>query len=134
MRQLISMLALAACPAFAAAGTIPTRTPVGSFPIAPSKAITHVELTRVDFLPGQQMPEHMHPVPVICFVIRGSFLVSIGASPVRRVDVGDTTLEPAGIIVHYFRNLTKDPAQLDCASLAGPDDKVLSVMLDAANK
>ncbi|HEV7137633.1 MAG TPA: hypothetical protein VGN43_13435 [Steroidobacteraceae bacterium] len=44
------------------------RTPIGSFSIEPSKSITRVELTKVDFLPGQEMPEHMHPVPVICFV------------------------------------------------------------------
>jgi len=80
------------------------------------------------------MPEHMHPVPVVCFVTKGSFLVSIGATPVRRVGVGDTTLEPAGIVVHYFRNATKDPAQLNCASLAGPEDKALSVMLNQPTK
>ena len=77
----------------------------------------------------------MHPVPVICFVTKGSFLVSIGASPVRRVGVGETTLEPAGTVVHYFRNASsKKPAQLNCASMAGPDDKVLSVMLDEPTK
>ncbi len=81
------------------------------------------------------MPEHMHPVPVICFVTKGSFLVSIGASSVRRANVGETTIEPAGTVVHYFRNASpKDPAQLNCASLAGPDDKVLSVMLEEPTK
>lgn len=134
MRRLISSLALLTWPALATAGTIPQRIPIGSFPITPSKPVTHVELTRVDFLPGQEMPQHMHPVPVVCFVTKGSFLVSIGASPVRRVGVGETTLEPAGIIVNYFRNVSKDPAQLDCASLAGPDDKTLSVMLDQPAK
>jgi quercetin dioxygenase-like cupin family protein len=135
MRLLISSLALIVSPALAAAGTIPVRTPIGSFPIVPAKPITHVELTRVDFLPGQEMPEHMHPVPVICFVTKGSFLVSIGASSVRRANVGETTIEPAGTVVHYFRNASpKDPAQLNCASLAGPDDKVLSVMLEEPTK
>lgn len=135
MRPAVSIFALTAWPAFAMAGTIPVRTPIGSLPIVPSKAVAHVELTRVDFLPGQEMPEHMHPVPVVCFVTKGRFLVSIGASPVRRVDVGDTTLEPAGTVVHYFRNISsKDPGQLNCASLAGPDDKVLSVMLDHSSK
>ncbi|HWJ37305.1 MAG TPA: hypothetical protein VNR86_00875, partial [Sphingomicrobium sp.] len=66
--------------------------------------------------------------------IRGSFLVSIGASPVRRVEVGDTTLEPAGAVVHYFRNASNDPAQLNCAALAGPDDKTLSVMSSEPRK
>lgn len=130
MRLFISLLALIAWSTLAGAETIPIRTPIGSFPVGPSKSVTHVELTRVDFLPRQEMPEHMHPVPVVCFVTKGSFLVSIGASPVRRVSVGETTLEPAGTVVHYFRNASNGSAQLNCASLAGPDDKILSVMLD----
>jgi quercetin dioxygenase-like cupin family protein len=134
MRSILSMLTLIAVSTFAAAETIPVRTPIGSFPIVPSKPVTHVELTRVDFLPGQEMPEHMHPVPVVCFVTKGGFVVSIGAEPARRVQVGETTIEPAGAVVHYFRNATNEPAQLDCAALAGPDDKTLSVMLSNPNK
>lgn len=135
MRLLIYSLALIALPTLAGAAPIPVRTPVGSFPIAPAKPVTHIELTRVDFSPGQAMPEHMHPVPVVCFVTKGSFLVSIGASPVRRASVGETTIERAGTVVHYFRNASsKTTAQLDCAALAGPDDKVLSVMLNEPSK
>jgi quercetin dioxygenase-like cupin family protein len=110
--------------------SVPVRTPVASFPIIPAKPVTHVEAMRVDFLPGQQMPEHMHPVPVVCFVAKGSFAVSIGSAPVRTVRLGEATLERAGEIVHYFRSLsTTDTAQLYCSVLAGPDDKQLSVML-----
>src|SRR4029453_4420309 len=104
MRLHISILAMLGLPTLAVAGPIPIRTPVGSLPIDPAKAITHVEMTRVDFLPGQEMPEHMHPVPVVCFGTRGIFLVSIGASPVRRIGVGEVSLEPAEALVHYFRN------------------------------
>src|SRR6476620_4249170 len=115
----------------ATAAPIPTRTPIGSFPIDPAKSVARVDTTRVDFLPGQEMPEHMHPVPVICFVAKGSFAVSIGREPVRTVNAGDTTIERAGEVVHYFRNLSATgPAQLFCAILAGPDDKQLSVMLN----
>jgi quercetin dioxygenase-like cupin family protein len=117
--------------AAAATGPIPVRTPVGSFPIEPAKSVSRVETTRADFLPGQEMPEHMHPVPVVCFVAQGSFLVSIGRAPVRTARVGETTLERAGEVVHYFRNASAtEPAQLYCAILAGPDDKQLSVMLN----
>jgi quercetin dioxygenase-like cupin family protein len=124
-------IALILTAAVATAAPIPVRTPIGSFPIEPAKSVTHVETTRVDFLPGQEMPEHMHPVPVVCFVAKGSFLVSIGRAPVRTVTVGDTTLERAGEIVHYFRNASaREPGQLFCAILAGPDDKQLSVMLN----
>src|SRR5262249_7543296 len=109
---------------------IPVRTPIGSFPLASPKAVSHVEMTRVDFLPGQVMPEHMHPVPVVCVVSKGAFEASIGREPPRRVTVGETTIEPPGEVVHYFRNLSaRQSAELYCASLAGPDDKQLSVML-----
>ena len=115
----------------AAPPQIPIRTPIGSFPINPAKGVTHVEATRVDFAPGEEMPEHMHPVPVVCFVARGSFIVSIGREPIRQVSVGDTTIEHPGEIVHFFRNMSAtEPAELYCTILAGPADRELSVMLN----
>jgi hypothetical protein len=65
----------------AASATIPTRTPIGSLPVAPSKTVTHVEMMKVEFLPGQAMPQHMHSVPIACVVSKGSFAVSIGRDP-----------------------------------------------------
>ena len=129
--RLLALVLLVTAGAVATAAPIPTRVSIGSFSIAPPKTVSRVETTRVDFLPGQEMPEHMHPVPVICFIAKGSFLVSIGSEPVRTVTVGDTTIERAGEIVHYFRNVSAtDPAQIYCAILAGADDRELSVMLN----
>jgi len=127
--RIVGMLALAMA-AGATAAPLPTRTSVGSFAIDPTKSVSHVEMWRVDFLPGQKMPEHMHPVPVVCFVSKGRFAVSIGKAPERTAGVGDATIEHAGETVHYFRNMSaKEPAQLYCSVLAGADDKQLSVML-----
>jgi quercetin dioxygenase-like cupin family protein len=127
----MGLLAIALLIDAAAAGApIPVRTPIGTFPIEPQKVVARVEMTRVDFLPGQDMPEHLHPVPVVCVVSKGIFLASIGSAPVRKVTVGDTTIERAGEIVHYFRNASAtEPGQLFCTILVGPDDKQLSVML-----
>jgi quercetin dioxygenase-like cupin family protein len=131
MLKLFAVLPFVVFGAQARAEPIPIRTPIGSFALTPAKTVSRVEMTRVDFLPGQEMPEHLHPVPVICMVSKGAFAASIGRAPERRVTVGETTVEPAGEVVHYFRNLSKrDPAQLYCAILAGPDDKHLSVMLN----
>ena len=130
MHELLSTAVLALA-ANTSAAPIPVRTPIGSLAVAPAKTVTHVEMTRVDFAPGQEMPKHMHPVPVVCVVSKGVFLASIDDQSPRQVGVGDTTIEPAGAVVHFFRNLSKDePGQLYCLTLAGPDDKQLSVMLD----
>jgi len=110
---------------------IPTRTPIATFPIAPAKAVARVETTRVDFQPGQVMPMHMHPVPVVCFVAKGDFLVKIGDAPERPASFGTATYEAPGVVVHYFKNAsTTEPAEMLCAALAGADDKIISVMLD----
>ena len=124
-------LALTGGPAWAQA-PIPARTPIAVLPIAPAKAVSRVETTRVDFAPGQAMPRHKHTVPVVCFVTAGEFLVKIGDAPEARAAQGSVTLEPAGVVVGYFRNASATaPAQLTCASLAGDADKVLNVMLEA---
>lgn len=114
----------------ARAEPIPSRTPLASIAISPAKSVNRVETTRVDFAPGQTMPRHKHTVPVICFVTKGEFLAKIGDAPERRVGLGEVTYEPAGVVVSYFRNgsATK-PAQLECSSLAGDEDKTLNVML-----
>lgn len=110
---------------------IPTRTPIAVFPLAGGKQVSRVETTQVDFQPGQVMPEHMHPVPVVCFVARGDFLVKIGDAPEKPAPFGSATYEAPGVTVHYFKNASQTaPARLLCAALAGADDKVISVMLD----
>lgn len=123
--------ALAAIGAAASAQPAPpTRTPLATIPLASAKLVSRVETTRVDFLPGQEMPTHKHTVPVICFVSLGEVLVSIGDEPERRAALGSVTYEPPETVVHYFRNASRTaPAQLQCASLAGADDHTLNVML-----
>ena len=135
MRRLALLAALAVSSAAAAQAPIPARTPLAVIPIAPGKRVDRVETTRVDFQPGQAMPAHKHTVPVICFVSKGDFLVRIGDEAERRAGFGTTTYEPPGVTVHYFKNASATaPAQLQCASLAGTEDKVLNVMLDPEPK
>jgi quercetin dioxygenase-like cupin family protein len=134
IRLMLSSALLAALigPSALAQPSPPTRTAVATFPIAPGKQVDRVDATHVDFQPGQVMPMHMHPVPVICFVAKGSFLVRIGDAPERPAPLGSATYEPAGATVRYFKNASAtEPAQLFCAVLAGEADKVTSVMLDA---
>lgn len=131
IRHPLLAFCLAASAASAAAAPVPTRVPLAKLPISPVKPVTRVETTRVEFAPRQEMPEHKHNVPVVCFVTKGAFRVSIGRDPVRAVKVGDVTLEPAGAIVHYFRNASASGrGELLCASLASEGDTVLNVMLN----
>ena len=123
------LLMLAAAPALA----IPARTPLRTVPIEGGKMVDRVETMRVDFKPGEAMPKHVHNVPAICFVAKGSLSVKAGDEPVRTVGVGDVTLEPPAVVTHEVRNVSaSEDATLLCVSLAADADKELSTALDTA--
>lgn len=112
------------------AAALPVRVPMGEVTLPQPKTVARVVVMRVEFGPGQAMPRHVHPAPVVCVVERGSFRARIGDAPARSVHVGDVTLEPAGVEIGWFRNESAtSPASLICTFLAGPDDRELSRML-----
>lgn len=113
-----------------AAADLPVRVPLGEVPLPQPKSVERVIVMRVNFAPGQAMPRHVHPAPVICLVETGSFSAQIGDAPARNVQVGEVTLEPADVTIGWFRNLSATaPASLICTFLAGHDDHQLSRML-----
>ena len=123
-------LALLAAAAVAAPADIPTREPLGAVTLDAPKTVARVEVMRVRFKPGQAMPRHVHPAPVVCLVETGTFLARIGDGPETRQPTGAITYEPAGVVVQYFRNAsTTEPATLVCTFLAGADDHTISTML-----
>ena len=127
MGMLMFSLALAQ-----AAADLPVRVPLGEVPLPQPKSVERVIVMRVNFAPGQAMPRHVHPAPVVCLVETGSFSAQIGDAPARNVQVGEVTLEPANVPIGWFRNLSAtSSASLVCTFLAGHDDHELSRMLPA---
>jgi quercetin dioxygenase-like cupin family protein len=113
-----------------AAPGLPVRVPLGEAALPEAKNVERVIVMRVNFAPGQAMPRHLHPAPVVCLVEHGRFSAQIGDAPAREVGTGEVTLEPANVPIGWFRNLsTTEPASLICTFLAGHDDHELSRML-----
>src|ERR1044072_4130189 len=99
--MLILSLALAQ-----AAAELRVRVPLGEVPLPAPKSVERVVVMRVNFAPGQAMPRHVHPAPVVCLVETGSFSAQICDAPARTVRVGEVTLEPANVAIGWFRNLS----------------------------
>lgn len=118
----------------AATAAAPVRVPVGAFDLPQEKAVTKVSVMRATFAPGQAMPRHLHPVPVVCYVESGVFLAKIGDAPEARYKAGQATIEPANVVVSYFRNVAKVPGTLTCTFLAGKGEEELSRMLPESGK
>jgi quercetin dioxygenase-like cupin family protein len=123
--MIVMLLALAQ-----AAAALPVRVPLGEVPLPEAKSVERVVVMRVNFAPGQAMPRHVHPAPVVCLIESGSFNVMIGNGPAHSVATGGVTLEPANVEVGWFRNESMtSPASLVCTFLAGHDDHELARML-----
>jgi quercetin dioxygenase-like cupin family protein len=136
-RLLPALAALAAltAPTPAAEPELPARTALPPVLLPVPKLVARVETARMDFKPGQRMPAHRHPVPVICFVTEGNLVVRIGDEPEKKAVKGTVTFEPAGVITHYFRNASSsEPAQIACANLAGAGDSTQRIMVDEKAK
>jgi quercetin dioxygenase-like cupin family protein len=102
------------------------RTPLALHVLEPSKSVSAVHVVRLDFAPGQQTGLHKHPVPVIGYVLQGSFVVQVDGKPAQTFTQGQSILEPANTQIDRFDNTSKtEPAVLIATYLAGADDKEL---------
>jgi quercetin dioxygenase-like cupin family protein len=102
------------------------RTPITTAELSSSKAVDHVQVTRLDFLPGQITARHMHPVPVVGYVESGVFIVQVEGQPQRRYASGEAIYEPANTpIERYDNESSTEPAVLIAYYLLGAEDKVL---------
>jgi quercetin dioxygenase-like cupin family protein len=102
------------------------RTPITTAELVPNKTVDHVQVTRLDFRPGQITGRHMHPVPVVGYVESGVFIVQVEGQPQRRYTAGEAIYEPANTpIERYDNESSTEPAVLIAYYLAGAEDKVL---------
>lgn len=106
------------------------RTPISTNTLAPAKTVANVAVARIDFAPGQKTGRHLHPMPVVAFVLEGEFVVKFQGETERHYTAGQTVYEPANIVVERYDNASSTkPAVLLANYLAGPDDHELIRLL-----
>ena len=102
------------------------RTPILTAEVSPSKIVDHVQVTRLDFTPGQITGRHMHPVPVVGYVESGVFLVKIEGQSQQRYTAGKAIYEPANTTIERYDNESStEPAVLIAYYLAEAKDQDL---------
>ena len=78
-------------------------------------------MVRIDYKPAQRTGRHIHPMPVIGYVLEGSFVVKISGGAETHYSAGQSIYEPADTLIERFDNdsATKS-AVLIGHYLAGP--------------
>jgi quercetin dioxygenase-like cupin family protein len=133
------MFTVIAATATAAAVLAQTSAPLQRTPIAshtmPGVTVDHVPVVRLEFKAGQPTGRHLHPMPVVGYVLEGTFVVKVEGRPEQRVTAGQSILEPANVTIERFDNeSTTKPAVLIAHYLAGPGQTELIRLLPAERK
>lgn len=137
--KLLTVAAITAVSTLATAVVAETVAPLKRTPIATQTlletTVDHVPVVRIDFKPGQLTGRHTHPMPVIGYVLEGSFIVKAEGKPEQHFTAGQSILEPANTVIERFDNesATK-PAVLIAHYLAGPGQTELIHLQPEAGK
>jgi quercetin dioxygenase-like cupin family protein len=125
----ISLAALVAClfSATALAGqTAVHRDTLGKYTLPTTKTVARVEVQRLTLPPGGASGEHVHPGPVVSYVISGRIIVKVKGEAAQSFTAGQTIFEPGNKIIERFDNLSPSvPAVFIADYLLSEDDQGL---------
>lgn len=127
-----ALLALCtASPAQDAGQKIPAivRKPLLTAVIDGEKNVSRVEIKEINFQPHQQTGLHLHPCPVVGYIVEGEVLFQVDGQPAQKLKAGDAFFEPANTKMIHFDALDK-PTKFVAYYLLGKDDHEIIHMLD----
>jgi quercetin dioxygenase-like cupin family protein len=99
-------------------------------PIAGDRKVSRVEIKQIDLQPGQETGLHLHPIPVVGYIAKGTIRFQLEGGPLVMLPAGSAFFEPANTRVLHFDNAsTEEAATFIAHYLLGEGDEQLIEML-----
>jgi len=73
-----------------------------------NQKVTDVDIKEVTVPAGQIVPKHLHPCPVVGYVVSGNVLFQVEGEEIQLLKEGDAFYEPKDKTVLHFDNASKD--------------------------
>jgi quercetin dioxygenase-like cupin family protein len=67
-----------------------------------------VDVRSLEFAPGQKTGVHVHPCPVVGYIVEGSAIMQIEGQPAQRMEPGSAFHQPAGVRIARFDNASHE--------------------------
>jgi quercetin dioxygenase-like cupin family protein len=113
------------------ASIAPLRKDLAGPVIEPGKLVERVQLTQIDLAPGVQTGLHLHPGPVVGYVVKGEITFQIEGQPAQVLRAGDAFYEPANTRILHFDNASPtNEARFVAVYLLGQEEQELIRLLD----
>ena len=109
----------------------PVRTPLLSLTLDDRPLIEGVQITEIELPPNEPTGRHVHPVPVVGYVLAGRIHFEIEGEAPRVLTAGSVFYEPAGVRILRFDNASDvESATFVAVYLRGSGQQELIRMLD----
>ena len=100
------------------------RRPLLSPHLQSGKLVERMQITHIELPPGEPTGLHVHPVPVVGYILTGRIQFQIDGQAPLSLDAGDAFYEPAGLRILHFDNLSRaEPATFVAVYLLGANDR-----------
>lgn len=99
-----------------------TREILPTAQIAGEKLVDRVEIRKISISANQKPGAHIHPCPVVGYIISGAIVFQVEGQPERVLNSGDVFLEPANTKILRF-DTTDRAAQFVAYFLLGSSDQ-----------
>jgi quercetin dioxygenase-like cupin family protein len=109
------------------AGTI-TREPLLKAALG-DRSINAVDVRRIRFGPGQETGRHLHPCPVVGYIVDGTAVLKIEGEPEQLLSAGSAFYEPAESVIVRFDNASNSEPMTFIAVYLLKDDQELITLL-----
>ena len=73
-----------------------------------NQKVSVVEIKEVNMTGGQEAPKHLHPCPVVGYIVSGRVLFQIEGQESKILKEGDAFYEPKNKTILHFDNASKD--------------------------
>jgi quercetin dioxygenase-like cupin family protein len=93
-----------------------------------NKKVTSVEVREINFEPGQETGRHLHPCPVLGYIVEGSAVVQVEGQPEQRLAKGDAFYEPAGAVMRFDNASSEQALKFICYYLLEGEQDLIQML------
>jgi quercetin dioxygenase-like cupin family protein len=105
------------------------RKPLLTAQIEGGKTVDRAEIKEIEMLNPMKGGLHLHPCPVVGYIVEGQILFQIEGQPEKNLKAGDAFFEPANVRISHFDNMGPGKAKFVACYLLSSDDHALIKML-----
>jgi quercetin dioxygenase-like cupin family protein len=96
-----------------------------------ARNVTTADVRQIRLEPGKRTGRHLHPCPVLGYIIEGTAFFQVEGEPAKTLPAGSAFYEPADVVIAEFRNASDSLPMIFVAFYLLDGEQDLIQMLDS---